>query len=496
MRPIITTTTRLALIPALACAAGLAPAADGTQRSDQDKLTLKGTVEAFSTASINQRGQQSERGLARIRLENGRSAIVDLGDRRDLRKVDIEQGDFVKIGGTKSSLNGQTILVADRLRVREQDPRQQQRARQQGHGNRQQQSDRDRQQRQGNRRQQGQRGSEALVKLKGEIASTRRDGQTTLLTMRMEDGTQRTVVIPSRFDISDVELTDADRIQLMGRNARNRQGDRAVVAERLRIDGQEIQRRDRQQQSGTQQWERQQAQRGQHAQRQQQRGQQRQQAQQQRQQRGQQSQQQQRGQSTISGTIESFAKVRIKNAPEDNLFARVRMEDGSSRIVDFGEISRARLLKLDSGDEVQIKGMKRTLGEHQVLEARSVKVRNAGDQQKPQRNRNMVRSGIDVRGDNVMLQGTVEGIKKVKIQGQNEELTVMKLKLKDGSSQIVNLSPWLAKQFLGIEQGDEVVASGVTRQTQQGKEVLIVDGILVVDDRQARADAQQQDSTR
>ena len=528
MRRIITQAGRLALVPALACSAGLASAADSSSQ-DRQRMTLEGEVESFGTINLSQQGEQRERGLARVRLENGRSAIVDLGDRRDLRNVDIAQGDHVMIGGTKRTIAGRTVLSADRLRVREQEfrrtssNRDQDRRAQRGD----QRSQRGSQQAQGDRSQR-QRQSEAIVQLQGDITDSKRvggqNGTTTLLKVELDNGMQRTVVIPPHFDLTGVELESAGSIQLVGKQHRDQRGD-AVVAKRLRIDGQEIGfgerwgdrgqvRRDRDQ--GDQQRSRDRQRRQQDHQRQQLRADQRQQqdqrvsrsgAQQRQgqdtsrsgaQQRqgqdtsrsGEQQGQDARGKASLSGTVESFAKVRLKDAPEDNLFARVRLEDGTSRIVDFGRISSAKLLKLSSGDEVQIKGMQRQLGEHRVLEARSVRIRDGEQQQRGRQagDRNLVRSGSDnVRGRNIMLQGRVEDIQEVEVGSRGDRVTVMKIKLKDGTSQLVNLSPYLAKQFLDIEQGDEVVASGVKRETNSGREVLIIDGILVTDDRQTRA---------
>lgn len=118
------------------------------------------------------------------------------------------------------------------------------------------------------------------------------------------------------------------------------------------------------------------------------------------------------------------------------------------------------------------------IGDRQVLQAQRVRITDAsGDQ------RNLMRrSSSKTSNGDVTIQGTVEGIKSVRIDGRGgQQQTVMRLKLEDGESRLISLSPWLANQFLEIDRGDEVVASGTERQTQDGREVLIVEGMLVID---------------
>src|SRR5690606_15666245 len=73
-------------------------------------------VTSFKT-NVGDDGQ--ERGLVRIRLENGREAIVDLGSRNDARTLDIAKGDHIEITGTKRQSDGKSVLDADRVRVRD-----------------------------------------------------------------------------------------------------------------------------------------------------------------------------------------------------------------------------------------------------------------------------------------------------------------------------------------------------------------------------------------
>ncbi|MFW5829990.1 MAG: hypothetical protein ACOCXA_06985, partial [Planctomycetota bacterium] len=196
--------------------------------------------------------------------------------------------------------------------------------------------------------------------------------------------------------------------------------------------------------------------------------------------RQQQQDQSQQQQATFSGILDGFNKVQLKNAPEENVFVRLRLQNGSSRIVDLGDISSVKALQLNRGDQVTIKGKKRNLNGKPVLEARSLKI----DKQHSDDTDRYVRSGNQGLPDqeSVMFQGTVEGLKKTQVKGQQDKVTVMKLKLKDGKNRLLNISPWMAKQFLDIDQGDEVVVSGQRQQTKSGKNVVIIDGILVLED--------------
>ncbi len=83
----------------------------------------------------------------------------------------------------------------------------------------------------------------------------------------------------------------------------------------------------------------------------------------------------------------------------------------------------------------------------------------------------------------VGMSGTIDAVKDVQVgnqQGQSDTLTLVKLKLKNGRNQIVNIGPEFADQALGLEQGDEIAFYGVEREFRD-REVLVVTDLIVID---------------
>lgn len=414
MNPISTSIRNGAIAPALIGALIATPTlASGM---DADSTTISGTVTTFK-AGVGEDGQ--ERGLVRVRLDNGREAIVDLGSRDDVRNLDIAKGDHLEITGTKRQSDGRSVLDADRVRVRNGSARQ---------------------------------GSTVQVKLDGEIADLRSRSGERVVTVKLANGKRCEVRIPSRFSVSTSAIEDAERISVIG-TRQNRDGS-AILAQRLRLDGREVRAHGDGQTRMQRSDPRRTGARPSHTQR------------------------SSTGEASLNGTIASCSRVRLGQGREDRLLAKVHLRDGSQRIVDFGGIGKAKLLQLSEGDRVEITGTKRRIGDKQVLQAERVRITDSsGDQRSLMR-----RPSSKTSNGEVLIQGTVEGIKSVRIDGRSgQQQTVMRLKLEDGESQLINLSPWLANQFLDIDRGDEVVASGVERKTRDGREVLIVEGMLVID---------------
>ncbi len=79
---------------------------------------VTGTVESFHRVPFNQRqGEQGKHTLVRIRLEDGRSTLVDLGPRWDLQDLELKQGNHVRMTGEMGTIDGHWALLADQIQA-------------------------------------------------------------------------------------------------------------------------------------------------------------------------------------------------------------------------------------------------------------------------------------------------------------------------------------------------------------------------------------------
>jgi hypothetical protein len=84
-------------------------------RQDMRQTQLRGELEAWQRKNLE--GQRDAHTLVRMRLENGRSAIVNLGPNVDLARLDLEQGDRITVQGVRGMINGRPVVMAQRVGV-------------------------------------------------------------------------------------------------------------------------------------------------------------------------------------------------------------------------------------------------------------------------------------------------------------------------------------------------------------------------------------------
>jgi hypothetical protein len=90
--------------------------AQQTQGRQGQQRTLAGTIEGFR--EVNVRSRQGERDrftVVRVRLKDGRSAVVDLGKRLSLRDVNLQKGDYISVSGQQRTINGQNVIMANTI---------------------------------------------------------------------------------------------------------------------------------------------------------------------------------------------------------------------------------------------------------------------------------------------------------------------------------------------------------------------------------------------
>lgn len=88
---------------------------DQGQPSDYEKMLVRGEIEAFS--QIDFEGESKDNDLIKIKLENGDSAVVDLGTDSARDDLQLKDGDRIMVRGTKDKIDGKIILVAEEVTV-------------------------------------------------------------------------------------------------------------------------------------------------------------------------------------------------------------------------------------------------------------------------------------------------------------------------------------------------------------------------------------------
>lgn len=188
------------------------------QRS-RDGQTFAGRLDGFKKTSLDGR---EERLLVRMTLEDGTRRIVDLGPSARLKDLDLEQGDHVSVRGERRTIDGRTVLVADRLRIEGQ--------RAALH--------------QGSSREGSKSSSTKSRTFAGRLDGFEKaslDGREGHLLVRMtlEDGDQCLVDLGPKARLEDLDMAEGDRVHVSG-EPRTVDGRSVLVADRLRIDGERV----------------------------------------------------------------------------------------------------------------------------------------------------------------------------------------------------------------------------------------------------------------
>lgn len=209
----------------------------------------KVTGELQSYRELGLQGQPEPHTVVKVRTSSGRTALVDLGPRVDLRQMGLQQGDTVVAEGRRGTINNQPVLIATSIRAEgesqrlqtftaddqlwlQQSDRPQSRQMQQ------------RQQRHDPMMQQGQMTSTAApTRLQGELQSfgeVQLRGQQdphTIVELRLQDGQRALVNLGPRVDPQDLDLQRGDRVTVEGRRGKINQQP-VLMATSIEVNGQ------------------------------------------------------------------------------------------------------------------------------------------------------------------------------------------------------------------------------------------------------------------
>jgi hypothetical protein len=192
----------------------------------------------------------------------------------------------------------------------------------------------------------------------------------------------------------------------------------------------------------------------------------------------------------VSGEVISTREFRMAEARENNLFARIRTDNGKKMVLNLGPASRADRLDLRQGDDIKAMVTKGTLNERVVPVAH--RVRHDG------RTMNLHHARAE---DLKRLQGRVVSVRHATLenrQGKSDHMMV-RLRTDEGTRHVCLGNPQRVKQ---IEKGDQIAVLAAPgsidgRPVYMAKRVN-VDGrmIRVSDFDQNRRSSQRQQTDR
>lgn len=239
---------------------------DGSRSDASGSVTLRGTIEGVRQMKLkNNYGLTDTFTVAKVKLENGRSTIVNLGEQTSFRDLDLEEGDQIKAIGGRGEIDGQSVFVARQLKadgqtlhvnnvmrsgagdMRGQSYAQRERDRDSSGENRTQAARRsndravsDNRARGGERTDQYASQSTGSRMLSGEVSSVERvrggGADHTLVRVNLEDGTSRVVDLGPGASLRKLDVTVGDQISVRGQEKRVANRD-VIVANRIRVDG-------------------------------------------------------------------------------------------------------------------------------------------------------------------------------------------------------------------------------------------------------------------
>lgn len=142
--------------------------------------------------------------------------------------------------------------------------------------------------------------------------------------------------------------------------------------------------------------------------------------------------------------------------PERHSFIRIRLEDGSSRMVSLGTRAEPEDLELRKGQDIDVTGLTATVDGRQIL----------------------IADRIEVRDEKVTLVGKVADFREVSLSGTRDRNLIIRMDLSNGERSLVDLGPGTQLDDLNLGKGDWIQLEGV-RQQIAGRSVIVANRIRV-----------------
>lgn len=213
------------------------------------------------------------------------------------------------------------------------------------------------------------------------------------------------------------------------------------------------------------------------------------------------------GERTFRGTVDSFTRKRIRGQRDSHTLVKVRLQDGSARLIDLGPRVDLQQLDLAQGDSIQVRGRQRTISGRQVLAANSVRV---DGQRIPMQGERSMRSSSgmdssssrgssmqdmqarrDQRGGSsgmsgqsssgsqkVVCEGTIAGFKTIDLPGVDDDHLLVRMRMKDGTTRVVDFGPSASLGDLDLETDEYAWIRG-RKRTVDGQSFVVADSVRI-----------------
>jgi hypothetical protein len=76
--------------------------------------TVEGRIEGFRHVYLRpSEGQREQHSMVKLRLQDGRSVVVDLGRKHDMDDLNLQKGDRITLRGRQGAVDGRSVFFAE-----------------------------------------------------------------------------------------------------------------------------------------------------------------------------------------------------------------------------------------------------------------------------------------------------------------------------------------------------------------------------------------------
>lgn len=170
---------------------------------------------------------------------------------------------------------------------------------------------------------------------------------------------------------------------------------------------------------------------------------------------------------TFNGTVDGFRKVQLKNKKGESgdfTFVRISLENGEKRVITLGSKLKIPDIGLNKGDRISVSGQNARMDNQKILVANRITVGDKTFQ--------IQRQNRPDAGQQVTVNGTVKKFAKTSLDGSKEQNLLIRVTLKDGTSNVVDFGKGTTLRDLNVQEGSNVRIQG--KKSRVDGKMLIV----------------------
>lgn len=209
-----------------------------TQRqTSRPTMVIRGTIDSFRHIGVrSDAGSRDQHSLVRLRLEDGRRVVADLGPKRNLDRFSLSRGDRIQLRGERAIIDGRSVFLTRQIRLDGQTIQIQRQGEWAQRGSQRQES-------RGQSATEQRRTSMDTYELSGRVDGFRTvklrnhrgtSSEHSLIRVRLENGQEAVVDLGTRKSLEDLELQKGDRIRIQGHRG-TIDGRTVLMANQIRV---------------------------------------------------------------------------------------------------------------------------------------------------------------------------------------------------------------------------------------------------------------------